>query len=85
MVVMDNASYHSRKLENLPVMSWRKSDIQKWLEEKQIPFENNEIKAELLSKIKRDQYEAKYIDELAKSKNIIVCRLPPYHCELNPI
>ncbi|KAL2735580.1 uncharacterized protein V1478_003220 [Vespula squamosa] len=25
------------------------------------------------------------IDEITKLKNIIVLRLPPYHCELNPI
>lgn len=26
-----------------------------------------------------------YIDELAAAKQILVLRLPPYHCELNPI
>ncbi|KAB0804373.1 hypothetical protein PPYR_01343 [Photinus pyralis] len=27
VIVMDNASYHSRHLENLPRSSWKKSDI----------------------------------------------------------
>ncbi|KAI8431038.1 hypothetical protein MSG28_001109 [Choristoneura fumiferana] len=31
VVVMNNAPYHSRQLENVPNMSWRKDAIQAWL------------------------------------------------------
>lgn len=43
--------------------------------------------AELLDIVKRikPQYDKYLIDELAQTHNKKVLRLPPYHCELNPI
>lgn len=87
VIVMDNASYHSRRQERLPVTSWRKQAIQEWLSAKGIAFENNEVKAELLAKVKNVKYlyQSYVTDEMAKQAGIEVLRLPPYHCELNPI
>jgi hypothetical protein len=31
VIVVDNASYHSRKKEQLPTKSWRKDKIKEWL------------------------------------------------------
>lgn len=42
-------------------MSWRKADIQPWLQEKQIPFDENEIKAELLTKFKKEDHNKKLL------------------------
>ncbi|CAI6364661.1 unnamed protein product [Macrosiphum euphorbiae] len=33
----------------------------------------------------KPQFNKYVIDEYVKSKNMVVLRLPPYHCELNPI
>lgn len=87
VVVMDNASYHSRKTEKVPTTSWKKADIQEWLRNKNIPFEEDMIKLELLSLVRmhKNKYNLYVIDEMAKDKNMVVLRLPPYHCELNPI
>lgn len=87
VVVMDNASYHSRRLEKTPVTSWKKQDIQEWLSSKQISFEVNETKVQLLEKVKgiKSQYTSYVVDEMAKEVGVEVLRLPPYHCELNPI
>lgn len=87
VIVMDNASYHSRKLEKIPTTATRKVDIQNWLQRKGIAYENSELKAQLLKKVKEEKhkYEAYVVDEKAKQKDISVIRLPPYHCELNPI
>ncbi|CAG9119893.1 unnamed protein product [Plutella xylostella] len=85
VIVMDNAPYHSRQLERVPNMSWRKDAIQEWLRSKNIAFETREIKAQLLTKFDKKKYVLKYVDELAASKGVTVLRLPPYHCELNPI
>lgn len=52
VVVMDNASYHSRRQEKIPVTSWKKTDIQEWLSSKQISFESKETKVQLLKKVK---------------------------------
>jgi predicted O-methyltransferase YrrM len=38
VVVMDNASYHSTLVENYPKSNWKKADVQKWLNEKNVKF-----------------------------------------------
>lgn len=87
IIVMDNASYHSRKVEQIPTEKNKKQDIYNWLKEKKIPFPEDLLKRELLNVVKnhKEQYEARVVDEMAKAKNKTVVRLPPYHCELNPI
>ncbi|KAF7401525.1 hypothetical protein HZH68_007345 [Vespula germanica] len=88
VIVMDDAPYHSRKIEETPNNYWKISDIKQWLNNKNINFYQDMVKIELLHIV--EQYKSTYditcvIDEIAKLKNIIVLRLPPYHCELNPI
>ncbi|KRT85518.1 hypothetical protein AMK59_1477 [Oryctes borbonicus] len=39
VIIMDNGSYHSGKLEVLPRSNWRKDDIRLWSENKHIPVE----------------------------------------------
>lgn len=87
IIVMDNASYHSRKIEKIPNEKNEKQEIINWLKEKQIPFQDDLLKRELLNIIKNNKqpYEARVVDEMAKGKNKTVLRLPPYHCDLNPI
>ncbi|KAF2899539.1 hypothetical protein ILUMI_06642 [Ignelater luminosus] len=44
------------------------------------------VKAELLVPVKHVPiFHQRGVDELAKETNKSVLRLPPYHCELNPI
>lgn len=87
VIVMDNASYHSRNLEKVPTTAWRKADICKWLTEKNINFEADMVKKELLSLVNshKEKFNKKVVDDMAEKRNITVLRLPPYHCELNPI
>ncbi|XP_023937205.1 uncharacterized protein LOC112045306 isoform X2 [Bicyclus anynana] len=85
VIVLDNAPYHSRLVERVPNMSWRKADIQTWLKGKNISYEEKDIKAQLLTKFEKNNYNKKAIDVMAAHKNVILLRLPPYHCELNPI
>lgn len=85
VVVMDNAPYHSRHIEKVPTMNWRKDAIQGWLRQKNINYDEKEIKADLIAKIDRARYKKMFVDELSKSRGVTVLRLPPYHCELNPI
>ncbi|RVE40529.1 hypothetical protein evm_014822 [Chilo suppressalis] len=85
VVVMDNAPYHSRKIETIPKMSWTKARIQEWLTTKNITFEPNMVKATLIDIVKQQNHTEKYaVDEIAE-KGIRLLRPPPYHCELNPI
>lgn len=87
VIVLDNAPYHSRKINKPPTTNNRKAKIQEWMKKNNIPYENDMVKAELLSLIKEHVTEsAKYaVDEIIIKTNRKVLRLPPYHCELNPI
>ncbi|KAE9523362.1 hypothetical protein AGLY_016310 [Aphis glycines] len=87
VIVMDNASYHSVKKDPTPVRSWKKQEIINWLESKGEVVIQPIVKAVLLERVKKikSEHEKYVIDEYAKENNKTVLRLPPYHCELNPI
>ncbi|XP_063382868.1 uncharacterized protein LOC134669294 [Cydia fagiglandana] len=87
VIVMDNAPYHSRKLEKTPILKTKKAEIQEWLRSKNIAFGPKEYKEQLLKRVRKvkKKYEKYVVDEKAKERGITVIRLPPYHCELNPI
>ncbi|XP_018578243.1 uncharacterized protein LOC108916465 [Anoplophora glabripennis] len=87
IIVMDNAPYHSVKIEKIPNTSWRKNNIIEWLQIKGKEIDETMVKAELLRIVagEKEKYNKYVIDETAKEQNKTVLRLPPYHCELNPI
>ncbi|XP_060855338.1 uncharacterized protein LOC132933017 [Metopolophium dirhodum] len=87
VIVMDNAPYHSVKLEKCPTLSWKKVEIESWLEEKGEPFQRPINKVRLMDIVKsiKPQFNKLVVDEYVKTKNMTVLRTPPYHCELNPI
>lgn len=87
VIVMDNAPYHSMKKEEIPNTSTKKADILKWLQDKGEVIDRPMVITELLDIVKRikPQHDKYLIDELAQTHNKKVLRLPPYHCELNPI
>lgn len=86
-IVMDNARYHSKILDKAPTISSRKLDMQEWLKNHNIGFDDTFKKAELLQLINlnKPQYPKYVIDELAREKGHVIIRLPPYHCHFNPI
>lgn len=86
VIIMDNASYHSRKTEKIPNTGTKKADIQAWLTSKSIIYEEDMVKAELLHLVRQAAITPLYVvDEMARARNHMVLRLPPYHCEFNPI
>ncbi|XP_060843069.1 uncharacterized protein LOC132923230 [Rhopalosiphum padi] len=87
IIVMDNASYHSSLIENYPKSNSRKADVQQWLRDKNIDFSAVETLDELREKVKLSMpREKKYkLDELTYQIGHEVVRLPPYHCQYNPI
>lgn len=87
VIVMDNAPYHSVKKEKIPNTATRKPDIIKWLQEKGQVIDRPMVIAELLDMVKqiKPQYDKYVIDDLVETHNRKILRLPPYHCELNPI
>ncbi|XP_072389615.1 uncharacterized protein [Diabrotica undecimpunctata] len=83
---MDNTPYHSCKL-NFPRSSWNKQQIQEWLRKKDIFYEEDYLKSELLDVANSyaDIYDKYNIETLVEKYVVEVLLLPPYHCELNPM
>ena len=60
--------------------------MKEWLRKKSIPFNEGLLKPELYALIKVNKPEKEYVvDRLLKKHGHLVLRLPPYHCDLNPI
>ncbi|KAM7306756.1 uncharacterized protein ISCGN_010423 [Ixodes scapularis] len=87
VIVMDNASYHSRRLEAVPTTSSRKDDIRQWLTSKKISWDPKMVKKQLLDIVAlvKPQHLKYRVDTAAETAGCTVVRLPPYHCEFNPI
>ena len=87
VIIIDNASYHSRNADDFRVSKWKKSQFQDWLKDHKIPFRPDALRTELwmLCKIHRATSTSKVIDYIAKRYGHEVLRLPPYHCDLNAI
>ncbi|GAB6030259.1 hypothetical protein CHUAL_005936 [Chamberlinius hualienensis] len=87
IIVMDNASYHSVKVEKVPTADSRKTEIQDWLTVKSVPWKADMLKVELLALVNsvKEKYNRYQIDSVAEAAGHTVLRLPPYHCDLNPL
>jgi transposase len=86
LIILDNASYHSRLHEKHPTTAWRKSELQNWLRENNILYSDLDTKNSLLQ-ICRANYREKVceVDCIIREAGHEVLRLPPYHCMFNPI
>ena len=88
VIVMDNASYHTVRPETIPTSNSRKSTIQDWLRMHDIQgWQDSDPKAVIYELVKqnREKFLKYRVDEFALANGHEVVRLPPYHCELNPI
>ena len=86
VVVMNNASYHSRQMNKTPASSSTKGDIKTWLQQNDIDYDEEMLKVELLDLVRSSSHKKTYfVDELAKEHGHQVLRLSPYQCDLNSI
>ncbi|CAI6364423.1 unnamed protein product [Macrosiphum euphorbiae] len=86
IIVMDNAPYHSVKLEKYPSTRWNKAQLSEWLQSKGVVLDRPFLKHELMAKVREIPRNKSYvIDKIAEEAGHTVLRLPPYHCEFNPI
>lgn len=86
VIIMDNASYHSRQEKIIPNTSSTKVEIQNFMIDNDIYFEETYTKGELLEVLKAFKINKEYVcDKLAAENGHTVLRLPPYYCVFNPI
>ena len=83
---MDGASYHKRRVENIPSSSAKKNEIADWLTAHDIVFSDELRKPELLELVKINKETVPFsCVEIAKRYDHQILYTPPYHCELQPI
>ena len=65
----------------------RKQQFVDWLTDKNITFQDKALRAELwtLVQSEREKFPDKVMETVANEYGHEILRLPPYHCELNPI
>ena len=87
IIVMDNACYHNVAEENsFPKSNSSKEEFRKWLDENEIPWGQDMLKAELFALCKLHEPKLEYkIDKIAEKAGCSVLRTPQYHPELQPI
>ena len=91
LIVMDNASYHSRIEEEMPKMSWRKEKMIYWLvyygvEEFGSWYTKKQLFSIIQNTVQTMGLTRQYIiDKMARAAGHEVVRLPVAHCTLNPI
>ncbi|XP_050503456.1 uncharacterized protein LOC126882532 [Diabrotica virgifera virgifera] len=86
VIVMDNASYHSRCIKKIPTKQSRKDEIQEFLIAEDLYFEDHYTKDQLIQVLHTKVVTKEHIvDKLATNNGHTVLRLPPYYCVLNPI
>ena len=87
IIIMDNASYHNTTEEStFPKSNARKENLRKWLDDKEIPWGEDLLKAELYALCKSFEPKPEYkIDKIAEAAGHSILRTPQYHPELQPI
>ncbi|GAU87230.1 hypothetical protein RvY_00113 [Ramazzottius varieornatus] len=90
VIVLDNASYHSRLMLQFRRPKRVKKETQQWLTDHRIEFGARELLAELWQKatdfLKNHVGDRYYMDDYLKTEEgIETVRLPPYRCDFNPI
>jgi len=87
IIIMDNASYHNAEAESsFPRSNSSKEYLRKWLDDTEIPWGQDLLKAELYALCKSNEPKPEYkIDKIAEAAGHSVLRTPQYHPELQPI
>ncbi|CAK1594607.1 unnamed protein product [Parnassius mnemosyne] len=87
IIIMDNASYHSKQVNKAPTQADKKADLVAWLHQNGIETTAEMLKSDLVklvreNKTSRVRYE---VDEIALAHGHRVLRIPSYHCQYNTI
>ncbi|CAH2238801.1 jg7735 [Pararge aegeria aegeria] len=87
VLVVDNAAYHNKQWDLAPTSNSKKADMQAWLIEKGIQYEETLLKPHLYNLIKanKERFKTFSIDRILAEQGHQVLRLPLYHPDLNPI
>ncbi|XP_063394034.1 uncharacterized protein LOC134679122 [Cydia fagiglandana] len=83
IIVMDNASYHSTQVNKPPISRDRKDVMKEWLKAHNIEFSMKDTVSILYEIINKNRPPKEHLIDNPHGHEVL--RLPPYHCDLNPI
>lgn len=87
-IVLDNARWHNELCDDAKPAkrSWRKNQIQQWLQQRKIKYETSQKKAQLFELAIANAPPKKFkTNVVAAEFNVQLLRLPIKHCVLNPV
>uniref|UniRef100_A0A914W1M3 Tc1-like transposase DDE domain-containing protein n=1 Tax=Plectus sambesii TaxID=2011161 RepID=A0A914W1M3_9BILA len=89
VLILDNASAHSRFEEKIPTMSATEKEIKAFLWRNNIGFTEGAKKTPLFNTfivpLKKADFNRHAVERIALEHGVIILCLPPYHCDLNLI
>ncbi|XP_076064272.1 uncharacterized protein LOC143038655 [Oratosquilla oratoria] len=86
LIIMDNASYHSKLTNRAPSRNSKKCEVIEWLTHNNIDHDQSQTRSELLQLAALHKDKEMYeIDQIALENGHKVVRLPAYHCTFNPL
>ncbi len=89
VLVMDNAPCHSRYNDKVPTMATKGNEMRDWLRRHNILFPELATKKSLyeslIAPLNKEEFNSYAVEKIAQDNGILILRLPPYHCDLNPI
>ncbi len=87
-LLSDNASYHSRKTTDAPNSKTKVADLRSWIKKNSSADPSKLKRPECWAMVKnllKTKPAEKAVDAMVQRAGIVLERLPPYHCDLNPI
>ena len=91
VLVLDNAPYHSKRLDRIPTTADRKDAMVAFLEQHEIAVDPTWSKKLLLQAIRRhtagreEEYQSYVVDKIARDRGVETLWLPPFHCQFSAI
>lgn len=85
VIIMDRATFHLVPEEQIIPTAMRKSELQNWLTQKQVLWEEYWLKPQLIEQVNASIDKTPIVQKIAEQKKHKVLLLPVHHPELNPI
>jgi len=85
VVVIDRATFHLVPEEQIIPAAMKKIELQTWLTQKQVPWEEHWLKPQLIEQVDASIDKTPIVQKLAEQKGHKILLLPVHHPELNPI
>ncbi len=85
VIVIDRATFHLVPEEQITPSAMRKPELQAWLTQKQITWEEHWLKSQLIEQVDASIDKTPLVQKIAEQQGQKVLLLPVHHPELNPI